>query len=91
MTPEQRVLAGGPWRGWYHMMASTRGSWLPGDPRGWRSRHGRERCDGDYKHPPPPGAHAARLARSRALLKNPPVRILRNAEVRPDLGATTLR
>ena len=68
-----RVLRGGPWRGWYHVLASTRGTWLPGDRRGWRSRQGRERCDGDYKNPPPPGKHDERLRRSRAAMTRPPI------------------
>ena len=75
MTVEERdrVRRGGPWRGWYHVMTSTRGAWLPGDRRGWRSWRGLERCDGDYNNPPPPGEHADRLARSRAARKRPPV------------------
>ena len=49
--------ATGPWNDWYHVTVSTYGAWLPGDPRGWRSRHHREHVDGDYKNPPPPGKY----------------------------------
>ena len=49
----------GAWNGWYHVNGNTYGTWLPGDPRGWRSRHHREHVDGDYKAPPPPGTYDA--------------------------------
>lgn len=53
-------------------MGSTKGAWLRGDPRGWRSRHHREHVQGDYKHPPPPGAHDVLLKQSRRLMQRPP-------------------
>lgn len=62
-----------PWRNWVHGMGNTFGTWLPGDERGWRSWRHRDHCDGDYKNPPPPGAHESRLRRSRTLMKRPPV------------------
>ena len=62
-----------PWRNWYHCMASTFGQWLPGDERGFRTRHHREHIEGDYKNPPPQGKYAGRLARSRRLMNRPPV------------------
>jgi hypothetical protein len=46
------------WRAWVHIMASAHGQWLPGDPRGFRSRDGRIHSSGDYKEPPPPEEHA---------------------------------
>jgi hypothetical protein len=58
---------------WFHLIASTYGSWLYGDARGFRTRHHREHIEGDYKNPPPPGLSADRAARSRASLKQPPV------------------
>jgi hypothetical protein len=58
--------------GWFHMVASAYGSWLPGDPRGFRTRHHREHVEGDYKNPPPAGQYADREQRSRASLKQPP-------------------
>ena len=45
------------WNNWFHCTGGTKGTWLRGDPRGWRARHHREHCEGDYKNPPPPGAH----------------------------------
>ena len=61
------------WRGWYHVNGNTYGTWLPGDPRGWRSRHHRIHVDGDYRNPPPTGSGNARLRRSKRLMKRPPV------------------
>jgi hypothetical protein len=57
------------WNHWYHVMGSTYGTWLRGDPRGWRSRHHREHVDGDYKDPPPPGTYDALYRRSKELMK----------------------
>ena len=62
-----------PWNGWVHCTGSTYGTWLRGDPRGWRSRHHHEHCEGDYRSPPPKGMHDAKLARSRELMKRPGV------------------
>lgn len=61
---------------WYHIVASTYGAWLYGDPRGFRTRHHREHVEGDYKDPPPPGKYARDEQRSKKLLKQPPVVIL---------------
>lgn len=38
---------------WLHIVIHTYGSWLPGDPRGHRTRHHREHVEGDSKSPPP--------------------------------------
>lgn len=61
------------WNGWYHCMSSTYGTWLPGDPRGFRTRKHREHVQGDYKTPPPQGKYDERHARSKRLLKREPV------------------
>jgi len=57
----------------YHVIWSTYGSWLPGDPRGFRTKHHRRHVDGDYRNPPPPGKYEALHARSKASLKGPAV------------------
>jgi hypothetical protein len=44
-----------PWQDWYRIMCHTYGTWLPGDGRGFRTRHHREHVEGDYKNPPPAG------------------------------------
>ena len=42
---------------WYHVIIATRGTWLPGDPRGFRNSFHRIHSSGDYKNPPPVGEH----------------------------------
>ena len=64
----------GAWRGWYHVSGNTYGTWLPGDPRGWREKRHRRHVAGDYRNPPPPGSGDRALDHSRRLLKHPPVR-----------------
>jgi hypothetical protein len=81
-----------PWNNWYHVTGNTYGTWLPGDPRGWRARHHREHVDGDYKNPPPPGAHAQRhdhakrIMRRQRIILTPPQRRVACLEI-----ADTLR
>jgi len=76
------------WRGWYHAMGHTYGTWLPGDARGWRSRHHREHVDGDYRNPPPPGTHDALHARSSGLKKREAVFL--DVEARQAAGRATV-
>jgi REP element-mobilizing transposase RayT len=63
------------WNGWYHVTVHVYGSWLRGDPRGWRARHHREHVEGDYKNPPPAGMYDNLFELSKALMKRDPVRI----------------
>src|SRR5215207_7998564 len=77
-------IASRPWCDWYHVMGNTYGTWLPGDPRGFRTRHHREHVEGDYKNPPPPGTYERQYERSRKLLKPPPVVLAR--DWRPVIG-----
>ncbi len=65
----------GAWNGWYHVTSSTYGTWLPGDPRGWRSKGHKKHVDGDYRNPPPAGADPGLLEYCRGNLKDPPVRL----------------
>ena len=73
---------------WYHVTLTTYGAWLPGDPRGFRTRHQREHVDGDYKNPPSPGEHGTLQEHSRASLKEPPVSL--SVELRAVVGAALL-
>jgi hypothetical protein len=41
------------WHNFYHCVGSTYGTWLRGDPRGFRTFKHIEHVDGDYKQPPP--------------------------------------
>src|SRR3954464_2014687 len=63
------------WNNWYHCTAHAYGTWLRGDPRGWRARHHREHVDGDYKHPPPTGKYDALFELSKSLMNRDPIRI----------------
>ena len=62
-----------PWNNWYHCMGNTYGTWLPGDHRGFRTRHHREHIPYDYKRPPPPGRYERRYNKSKELMTRPPV------------------
>lgn len=62
-----------PWNDWYHCMGHTYGTWLPGDPRSFRTRHHREHIVGDYKNPPPPGMYDKRHAKAKSLMTRPAV------------------
>jgi REP element-mobilizing transposase RayT len=64
-----------PWNDWYHLITHTYGTWLRGDPRGWRTRHHREHVDGDYKHPPAPGTWERLYGLSKRLMKRRAVRL----------------
>ena len=47
-----------PGKRWRHVIVNARGTWLPGDPRGFRDHRHRVHSSGDYRSPPPPGEHA---------------------------------
>ena len=61
-----------PWNDWYHCSGNMYGTWLRGDPRGWRARHHREHVEGDYKNPPTEN-FARQFRRSQKLMKKPAV------------------
>jgi hypothetical protein len=58
-----------PWNDWYHIMTHTYGTWLPGDPKGFRTRHHREHIEGDYRNPPPAGRDVRRFEKAKSLMK----------------------
>ena len=60
---------------WHHIILTTYGAWLYGDPRGFRTRHHREHVIGDYNNPPPAGTYFEQEQRSREQLKQPPVEL----------------
>jgi hypothetical protein len=66
---------------WRHVIISTYSSWLPGDPRGFRSKNHKIHSSGDYKIPPPEGEHAG-LFRYSQRISGPPV------VIPPDCRAT---
>jgi hypothetical protein len=61
------------WNNWYHVNGNTYGTWLPGDPRGWRERGHKKHIDGNYKNPPPAGSGDSLHRYAKGLLKQPPV------------------
>ena len=61
------------WHNWYHCVGSTYGTWLRGDPRGFRTFRHREHVEGDYKNPPNPGVWEPVFEISKAAMKHPPV------------------
>jgi hypothetical protein len=64
-----------PWHDWYHIICNTYGTWLPGDPRGFRTRHHREHVDGDYKRPPAAGTHDTRWQQAKSMLRRDPIHL----------------
>lgn len=62
-------MADKAWNGWYHCMSNTYGTWLPGDPRGFRTRGHREHVEGDYKRPPPAGVYEQRHEAAKGRMK----------------------
>src|SRR4051812_43124354 len=62
-----------PWDHGYHCMGNTYGTWLPGDRRGFRTRHHKRDVPYDYKHPPPKGLYDRLYKRSKALMRYAPV------------------
>ena len=68
-------MANPPWNDWYHIVTHVYGSWLRGDPRGWRSANHREHVVGDYRNTPPKGKYKIMFERSRALMKRDPVSV----------------
>ena len=62
-----------PWDHWYHCMGHTYGTWLLGDPKGFRTRHHREHVEGDYRNPPPKGTYDGLHEYSKRAMKREPV------------------
>jgi len=63
------------WNNWYHAVGSTYGTWLRGDPRGFRTFQHRQHVQGDYRNPPPPGIYAPIFEKSKTELRYPPVQL----------------
>jgi len=62
-----------PGKCWYHITIGTHNSWLPGDPRGFRTRDHRLHSSGDHKHPPPEGEHAGLHSFAKGISGDPVV------------------
>jgi len=72
-----------PGRRWIHVVFSTHCAWLPGDERGWRSRHHKRHSSGDYKDPPPEEEHEGLRDWARRRSGRP---VVLPAHVRPIIG-----
>src|ERR1700722_14324129 len=83
---QRPVKAKRAWNSWFHCMSNTYGTWLRGDPRGWRSRNHREHVDGDYRSPPPRGKYKIMHDRSKSLMKRDRV-LLNKTTARTALNA----
>ncbi len=66
LTPYHRTMPA-PGTHWYHITFGTHGSWLPGDPRGFRTKHHKIHSSGHHRNPPPPGEHKQLLHFSKQL------------------------
>ncbi len=88
-TPRPPEGTSTPSWSWYHGTVTTYGAWLPGDPRGFRTRHHREHVEGDYKHPPEPGVYDGLERASHESLVQPVVAI--PSELRPVVGRALLQ
>jgi galactokinase len=64
------------WNNWYHIMFSTYGQWLPGDERGWRTRHHRDHIEGDYNRRVYSRRADGLYGASRLSMSHPPVVLL---------------
>lgn len=76
------------WNNWFHIMFSTYGQWLPGDNRGWRTRHHRDHIEGDYRHPVPSNRRDGLYGASRLSMKGPA--LLVPPQDRPIIGHLAL-
>ena len=60
-------------RKWFHVTFSTYGTWLPGDPRGFRTKEHKRHSSGDYRSRPPQGEHAGLRTLARKTMRGTPV------------------
>lgn len=68
----------GAFNRWYHVVAGTYGSWLPGDPRGFRTLKEKETVPFDYRNPPPEGKYEGLRRAVVASMSREPVRLDRS-------------
>jgi hypothetical protein len=56
---------------WGHINFHTLNSWLPGSPKGFRTRDHKIHSSGDYKRPPPVGEHEGLYRYSKEISGEP--------------------
>jgi len=64
-----------PDRDWFHVTGHTYGTWLPGDPRGWATRHGRTESQMPRRYELDPDLSSAAAERTSRLMGRAPVRL----------------
>jgi hypothetical protein len=79
MPKQSKHIPEHAWECWYHCMGNTYGTWLPGDSRGFRTRHHRQHIEGDYKNPPAPEDYQSYRRESERNLKHTVVKLNRQA------------
>jgi hypothetical protein len=72
---------------WRHVVISTHSSWLPGDPRGFRSWGHKIHSSGDYRNPPPASEHAGLFRYSKRISGNA---VIIPHELRESIGRAIL-
>ncbi|MEM6506342.1 MAG: hypothetical protein AAGC44_09070 [Planctomycetota bacterium] len=72
-----------PGKRWFHVTVGTYGSWLPGDPRGFRSKGHKIHSSGDHKRSPPAGEHEGLHTYSKKIAH---VMVVLPAELREAVG-----
>ncbi|MFG0329367.1 MAG: hypothetical protein ACF8PN_05645 [Phycisphaerales bacterium] len=75
-----------PGQCWRHIVLTTRRAWMPGDPRGFRSRRHRVHSTGDYRHPPPADEHAGLRAHALRLAGGAARIVFESVEIRRRVG-----
>lgn len=73
---------------WRHAVLNTHNSWLPGDPRGFRSFQHKIHSNGDYKTPPPAGEHQGLFRFTQGISGKP---VLIPEDCRNKVGIAMLR
>ncbi len=73
---------------WRHVTLGTHNSWLPGEPRGFRSFDHKLHSSGDYKNPPPKGEHAGLHSYSKRISG---AAVVLPVECRPFVGQEILQ
>jgi hypothetical protein len=63
------------WHNFYHCVGGTYGTWLRGDPRGFRTWQHKHHVHGDYKTPPPQGVYDLIFEYTQKKLKHPPTKL----------------
>lgn len=70
-----------PNKSWFHVVLTFYGNWLPGDPRGFRTKKHKKHIEGDYKNPPPKDLYKGLYEASLDSLKQPKMLLLPSQQI----------